>query len=128
MILLMYAYTTLADAAKDGVRYAIVHGTGASTANGGAGCSGPGGNGITCSDLTGANVQSTVINFSGLAFQTLTTSEVTVNYNPNNVNGANCNLPGCMVRVSVSHNYSPLFGLGWASFTMNAAAEGRIMN
>ena len=28
MILLMYAYNTFADAAKEGVRYAIVHGTG----------------------------------------------------------------------------------------------------
>ena len=36
MILLMYAYNTLADAAKEGIRYAIVHGTGNTN------CSGPG--------------------------------------------------------------------------------------
>ena len=35
MILLMYAHTTLANAAKEGVRYAIVHGTGNTV------CSGP---------------------------------------------------------------------------------------
>ncbi|HZP16903.1 MAG TPA: TadE family protein, partial [Terriglobales bacterium] len=38
MILYMYAYNTLADAAKEGVRYAIVHGTG----SGAGSCSGPG--------------------------------------------------------------------------------------
>ena len=32
MIMLMYAYNTLADAAKEGVRYAVVHGTGLATA------------------------------------------------------------------------------------------------
>src|SRR5690349_14387137 len=36
MILLMSAYNTLADAAKEGMRYAIVHGTGNTN------CSGPG--------------------------------------------------------------------------------------
>ncbi len=35
MILLMHAYNTLADAAKEGIRYQIVHGTGNSN------CSGP---------------------------------------------------------------------------------------
>ena len=60
VIMLMYAYNTLADAAKEGVRYAIVHGTGNTN------CSGPGIAGqVTCPDAvwpyirpaSGSNVQ-----------------------------------------------------------------------
>jgi hypothetical protein len=124
IILLMYAYNTLADAAKEGVRYAIVHGTGNTQ------CSGPGlplgSPPVTCPDLSGANVQTVVTNFAGLSMQSGST--VVVDYNPNNANGALCNIPGCMVRVSVSKTYQPLFGLGWPSVTLYAAANGRIMN
>src|SRR5438034_222183 len=78
MIMLMYAYSTLADAAKEGVRYAIVHGTGNS------GCSGPGTTGppaVVCPDIPGNNVKVAVQNFADLSFQTVT--NVTVSYNPN---------------------------------------------
>ena len=131
MILLMHAYNTLADAAKEGVRYAIVRGSDNSL------CSGPGNPNanpvVTCStDPTGTNIQTTVVNFAGLAFQNVTTSEVTVNYDPNSANtttfGAACSAPGCLVRVTIAHTYSPFFGLGWPNFTLYAAADGRIMN
>jgi Flp pilus assembly protein TadG len=123
MIMLMYAYNTLADAAKEGVRYAIVHGTGNTN------CSGPGTTGVICTDTTGAKVVTAVTNFAGLSFQNIQTSDVTVSYNPNNANGVNpCNVPGCIVSVTVSHTYTPFFGLGWPNFPLNAAASGRIMN
>jgi hypothetical protein len=126
MIMLMYAYNTLADAAKEGVRYAIVHGTGNSN------CSGPGTTGppaVTCPDPTGANVVAAATNFAGLSFQNILAGDVQVFYNPNNANGANpCNVPGCIVQVTVHHTYTPLFGLGWPSLDLNAAADGRIMN
>lgn len=137
MILLMYAYNTLANAAKEGVRYAIVHGTGNST------CSGPGNPSVTpvvtCpSDPTGSiYVVPTVANFANLSFQNVTNTEITVSYNPQDQNGTcangncsslGCSAPGCMVRVSIQHTYSPFFGLGWPTFPLNAAAEGRIMN
>lgn len=130
-VLLMYAYTTLANSAKEGVRYAIVHGTGNSTANGGVGCSGPGTTGppiVTCPDPTGAKVQDAVVNFAALSFQNVQTSNVTVDYNPGGANGAACNVPGCMVRVTIAYQYQPLFGFSWPSFTLYAAANGRIMN
>ena len=133
MILLLYAYNTLADAAKMGIRYAIVHGTGNTN------CSGPGTTGVTCPDISGANVVAAVISgnstcattcgWASLSFQNIQTSDVTVSYNPNNANGASaCNVAGCMVRVSISHVYTPLFGLNWPSVTLSAAADGRIMN
>ena len=48
MVLLVYTYNVLADSAKEGVRYAIVHGTHSAT------CSGPGGGGVSCTDSSGA--------------------------------------------------------------------------
>lgn len=125
-ILLMHAYNTLADAAKEGVRYAIVHGTGNSA------CSGPGlplaTPAVVCGDTSGTNVKTAVTNFAAVSFQNVPTSEVNVEYNPNGANGALCNVPGCLVRVTVAHTYNPLFGLNWPSLTLNAAADGRIMN
>lgn len=133
VILLMYAYTTLANSAKEGIRYAVVHGTGSGTSV----CSGPGNTSVTpnltCTDNKGTNVQTWVTNYSGLSFQKVTTGEVNVDYDPSKVNtnssvGGPCSSAGCLVRVTVTHTYNPLFGLHWASFTINAAAEGRIMN
>jgi Flp pilus assembly protein TadG len=143
-MILMHSYNTLADAAKEGVRYAIVHGTGLSTAY----CSGPGNSAVTpaltCTDSTGTNVKTAVTNFAGLSLQSVPGSEVTVCYDPDSTNspptctngantnnpafGAACSAPGCLVRVTVSHAYTPVFGLGWPTITLNAAADGRIMN
>lgn len=140
MILLMHAYNTLADAAKEGIRYAIVHGTENSN------CSGPGNPNVNpvipcTADPSGRNVITTVLNFGGLSFQNLNAdTDVSVSYNPQDQNGtcangkngscsgSGCSVPGCMVRVTVSHKYAPLFGLGWPTFTLNAAANGRIIN
>jgi hypothetical protein len=132
MILLMYAYNTLGDAAKEGVRYAIVHGTGSSTVNGGDGCSGPGLPAatppVTCSTSPYPNVQNWVVNFAALSMQDVAPADVTVDYNPNSANGTACNKPGCLVRVGVQKIYRPLFGLGWPTVTLYATADGRIMN
>ncbi len=132
MIFLMYAYNTLADAAKEGVRYAIVHGTGSSTINGGAGCSGPGQPlatpPITCSGSPYPLVQTVVTNFGGLSMQSIAATDVLVDYNPNSANGTACNVPGCIVEVTVTKTYQPFFGLGWPSVTLYAKADGRIMN
>jgi len=126
MIMLLHAYNTLADAAKEGIRYAVVHGTG------NANCSGPGLPSatppVTCSGTPYSNVQTVVTNFAAVSFQNVSASSVTVDYNPNGANGVACNTPGCLVRVTVSYGYQPFFGLGWPNVSLNAAADGRIMN
>jgi Flp pilus assembly protein TadG len=133
MIFLMHTYNTLADAAKEGVRYAIVHGTGSSTANGGVGCSGPGTAtgvipSVTCTaDTSATYVKNAVTKYADLSMQNVTNSNVNVDYNPNSVNPSSCSQPGCMVKVTVSYVYHPFFGLGWPSVTIHAAADGRIM-
>jgi len=121
MVMLLYTYSTVADAAKEGVRYAIVHGTGNAT------CDGPGTATIAC-DGTANKTKQRVASFAGLSLHSIPTSSVTVDYNPDTANGANaCNTSGCAVRVSVSYAYQPFFGLGWPTLTVNAAAQGRIM-
>lgn len=138
MILLMHAYNTVADAAKEGIRYAVVHGTGNSS------CSGPGdpttSPKTTCPDGTPyANVQQAVVDFAAVSFQNIALGDVSVCYDPasdgtcgsgantNSTWGAACSAPGCMVRVTVSHTYG-LFALPWLNFHLDAAASGRIMN
>lgn len=109
LIMLIYTYNVLADSAKEGVRYAIVHGSG--NLNG----SGPG-----CSDSSGANVKAAVKNYATYSFHDITGITVTPTY-PD----SSCAAPS-RVRVVVSYPYKPLLNLGWPTVTVNAAAEGRI--
>ena len=133
VILLMHAYNTLADAAKEGVRYAIVNGTGNTSQ-----CQGyvpkNANPGTTCNPGGTAKVQQRVVDFAALSFQNITTAAVTVDYDPNSANTNNpvfqsqCSAPGCLVKVTVSYQYHPLFGFSWPKITLYAAADGRIMN
>jgi Flp pilus assembly protein TadG len=104
MVFLMYAYNTLTNAAKEGVRVAVVNGSGSN---------------LSISAST-ALVRAQVQKFSALSMQKLSAANVTVNY------PGNCNDPGCLVTVNVAAAYKPFFGLGWPSITINAAADGRI--
>lgn len=117
LTLMIYTYNVLADAAKEGVRYAIVHGTGM----GAASCSGPGGGGITCTDATGANIQTVVGNYTRLSFHNSAAMVVTPTY-PDSSSAA-----PSRVRVTVTYVYQPFLLLGWPTMTVNAAAEGRIV-
>ncbi len=112
----IYTYNVLADSAKEGVRYAVVHGTGNSN------CSGPGGGGVTCPDSGNANVVMAVKNYAQYSFHNTANMAITVNY----LDGSSA--PPTRVQVLVSYPYQPFFGLGWPAVTVNAAAEGRIMN
>ena len=109
--MLIYTYNVLADSAKEGVRYAIVHGSGNS--NG----SGPG-----CSDASGANVQTVVENYAKYSFHDISGMTVTPSYLD-----SSCGAPS-RVQVTVSYPFKPLLNLGWPTVTVNAASEGRIAN
>ena len=119
IVMLAYTYVVLADSAKEGVRYAIVHGTGMST------CSGPGTAvtipPITCPDATGNNVKNAVAAKALYSLHSTATMAVTASY----VDGSSA--PPNRIRVTVSYPYQPFFGLGWPTVTVRAAAEGRIM-
>jgi len=110
---LLYTYSVLADSAKEGVRYGVVHGTQSST------CNGPGVAGVAC-DAGAAGVKSAVTTYATGSLNYTAGMTVTPSY-PDGTS-----TPSSRVRVVVSYSYQPLFGLGWPTVTVNAASEGRI--
>jgi Flp pilus assembly protein TadG len=118
----IHCYNTLADAAKAGVRYAIVHGKGVtSTAQSGpTSCPNTGCVSDCSSNVTA--VQNEVKKWAG--FSIYSTSAVTVNV---------CYLDGTnatpnRVRVTVSNSVSPFFSIFGSTPPVTAAAQGRIVN
>jgi hypothetical protein len=115
LILLVYTYNVLADSAKEGVRYAIVHGVGS------ANCSGPGNSNVSCPDTSGANVQAAVEQYAQYSFHSTAAMTIAVTY-PDSSSA----VPS-RVQVQISYPYQPFFGLGWPTVQVNAAAAGRIV-
>jgi len=119
VVLMMHTYNVIADAAKEGVRYAIVHGA-ANTGGTGPTC--------PCAAIDGPPGTGVVKTYAQNSLHDTTTMTVTVDYNPGGNNGAvNCNKSPCLVRVTVSYPYQPIFGMGWPTVTVKAAAQGRII-
>jgi Flp pilus assembly protein TadG len=113
LVVVLYTYSVLADSAKEGVRYAVVHGSLSSV------CNGPGDTGVTC-DTGAAGVIAAVNNYAGYSLHSTGAMTVTPSYPDSS------SKPSSRVRVVVSYPYQPFFGLGWPTVTVNAAAEGRI--
>jgi len=119
LVMMNYSYNLLADSAKGGVRYAIVHVIGSTN------CSIPVDTTTTpatsCPDATGANVLSKVTRYALYSLHSTAGMGVNVTYPDTS------SRPPSRVRVVVSYQYRPFFGLGWPSVIVRAAAEGRIM-
>ena len=111
LIMLLYTYSVLADSAKEGVRYAIVHGSESSSATGPT---------CPCSAIDGVAGTGVVKTYARYSFHDTTQMIVTVAY-PDLKN----TVPS-RVRVVVSYPYQWLFGFSWGAVTVNAASEGRI--
>lgn len=110
----MFTYTcsVLGDAARQGVRYAIVHGTDSGN------CSGPT-NG--CADATGANVSSEVDNAARYCFHDLSNMTIQVVY----PDGSSA--PPSRVTVTVHYTYVPYIQLPGIRNSVQMIAEGRII-
>ena len=129
LITLIHTYNVLADAAKEGVRYAIVHG-----ANNSYKIVPP----CPCAKLDGppappgtsaqdpTNAYGIVKTFAQYSLHDTSGMTVSVTYPGGNATPAN-KAPN-RVQIVVSYPYQAFFGLGWPTVTVNAAAEGRIMN
>src|SRR4051812_36822042 len=118
---LLYTYNVIANAAKEGVRYAIVHGVSNSNPSGPAAQQTATTPPCTTSSPNVTSIQTLVQNFAGLSFHD--TSNVTVNV---------CYLDGnnkltSQVQVTVIYPFRPFFHLSWPSVTINANAAGRIV-
>jgi len=114
----MFCYTmaTLQYASRQGVQYAMTHGTDAPN------CSGPGGSVVSaCPDSTGANVQKKVIAVAGSSGHTLTSNMIQPVWKNN------ANNPGDLVTVNVSYPYKPYTHVPFPAITINGTATGQIV-
>lgn len=110
--MLIYAYAVLNNAAREGVRYAVVHGN--DTSN----CSGP----SSGCDATAAPVVSVVQSYAKLSFHDLSGMKVMVNY-PDVTQSA----PMSLVTVTVTYPYVPITKFFNVSSTLSITSEGRIV-
>jgi Flp pilus assembly protein TadG len=106
-----YTYAAMEDAAREGVRYAIVHGVDSPS------CSGP----STGCDATAANVKTDVTNYAKNFVGNLATMVVTVSY-PDGTSTAMSR-----VQVSISQTYQPVFHFPGTSHAMTVSSAGRIL-
>src|SRR5437899_4111058 len=121
IVMLLHTYNTLADSAKEGVRYAIVHGSGNASPSGPTGATAfdpPCTSGNSSSSVT--NVQNAVLGYAQLSFHSTSAMNVYVCYFDGD------NYAPHRVGVVVSYPYQPFFGLSWPALTVNASAQGRI--
>jgi Flp pilus assembly protein TadG len=111
--MMVYTYSVLGDAAREGVRYAVVHGTDNSA------CSGPSSG---CGDSSGSNVTAVVNGYAAVSFHN--TSAMTVT--PSWPDGTST--PSSRVLVTITYPYIPYLNLGiFTAPTMTIVAEGRIV-
>ena len=115
LIMVVYTMNVLSAAAKEGVRYAIVHG------GGNANCSGPNPP-VTCTnpDPPANNVINSVKDWARYSFHDISALTVTVTY-PDSTSEA----PG-RVRVQVVYTFIPFTALPIRP-TLRGVSEGRIV-
>lgn len=109
----VYTYSVLANAAREGVRYAIVHGSDS------ASCSGPGSG---CADASGSNVSAVVKSYATVTFHDMSGMTVTPAWPDGRAT------PSSRVVVNISYPYVAYFTLpGFSPPSMRVTAEGRIV-
>ncbi len=110
--MMAYTLSILEDAAREGVRYASVHGTDSTS------CSGPD---VGCADSTYANVVSDVTSYASAFSGILSGMSVTVTY-PDGTSTATSR-----VLVAITYTYQPHFLFPGPSHVMTVSSEGRIV-
>ncbi len=109
----VYTYSVLSNAAREGVRYGIVHGTDSGR------CSGPG---AGCGDPSGANVTASVRSYASLTFHDIRGMTVTPSWPDGSAT------PSSRVVVAIRYSYIAYLTLpGFNPPTMQVTSEGRIV-
>ena len=111
--MLAYTYSVMNNAAREGVRYAIAHGSDSSN------CSGPS---PGCGDAPGANVIAVVQSYAATSFHDISSMTVVVNY-PDATKSA----PRSLVTVTITYPFAPYFNIPAMSTTMTLTSQGRIL-
>lgn len=118
MTMFIYTYAALTNAAKEGVRYAIVHGSASTgTTVTGTAVSSPW---PTCATAASGTLLSTVQTYAAMSLHDTSSMSINACYPDGD------NKPGSAVQVRVTYPYAPIFGLHWASVTISANSVGRI--
>lgn len=110
---MVLVYTAIADAAREGVRYAIVHGSSRTAGSGQTNASGPSSN--------PAQVISVIDSFAGTGPLTISKLVINVTY------PGSSNAPGQKVNVSVVYPYDPLVTYFPATLRLGSASQGVIL-
>jgi Flp pilus assembly protein TadG len=113
--LCMFTYTcsVLNDAAQEGVRYAIMHGTDSTI------CSGPD---SACPNQTPySNVQAAVTSTAASSLHNTSAMTIVVSY------GNNTAAPGNPVTVTVSYTYVPYLNYSWIQRSVTFRSQGQIL-
>jgi Flp pilus assembly protein TadG len=109
--MMAYTFSVMEDAAREGVRYASVHGIDSPS------CSGP----SSGCDATAANVSSDVKTYANTFTSGLTGMTVTVTY-PDGASTATSR-----VKVALSCTYSPVFHFPGTAHLLQVSSSGRIL-
>ncbi|HWR35694.1 MAG TPA: TadE family protein [Clostridia bacterium] len=114
MVMLVYTYSTLSNAAKEGVRYGIVHGSR---------------NTICGADVNCAKekVEAVVLDYAKMSFHDLSAISIDVSYDQD-ASGTELNVPPGRVTVDIAYTYVPYIKLPWSPPRIHASAHGRIVN
>lgn len=114
LLLFVYTYNVLAFSAKEGVRYAIVHGSGNSLI-----CTSPcSGSPANVSQAIAIVVKNTAVK----SFHETNSMNVTVSFPDGNTKAPS------RVQVVCSYTYGPYTSLNWYPPSIYATAAGRILN
>jgi Flp pilus assembly protein TadG len=115
--MLAYTYSVMNNAAREGVRYAIAHGSDSSS------CSGPG-----CVDAAGDNVIAVVRSYAATSFHDISGMTVTVGYTdpPTSPPHLLASAPLSLVTVTVNYTFIPYFKFP-AMSTLHLTSQGRIL-
>jgi len=111
--LMVYTYSVYTDAAREGARYATLHGLDSTS------CSGPS---AGCADPTAANVISYVKTYASTYTAQTSSLSVTVSY----PDAGGCATPSRVI-VTVAYVYKPLFKLPGMAPSFQASSQGRIV-
>lgn len=115
LLMALYTASVLADAAKEGVRYAIVHGSNSSL------CSGPNPSNPCASDPAAAEVVNVVKTYARASLHDISAIDVNVSY-PDGSND-----PPNRVSVVITYSYVPYIKVPFTP-TLRTKAAGRIVN
>jgi hypothetical protein len=110
---MVYTYCVYQEAARDGVRYAIVHGVDNSN------CSGPS---TGCGDPTAGNVINAVSSFANPYAAPISGMSIQVTY----PDSGGCTPPSRVI-VTVTYTYTPLFHIMPSGIPFQVSSQGRIV-